>query len=194
MSPARGDGDFERWLEQELRRTVVSVRGPSPRAEQAAYRAGARPRGRPLTARPALLSRGAVVLLAAALTVGGASAVAMGAGSRVPAELARSVAQIVHGCWAEGAAGGQTASPARHGGGACAPSPIDHAQGGAGQQPAGGDAGSTAGPAPAAVRANHGQGGEGHGGSGQDSGQRGRPSPEPSDRGHAASRAAGTTR
>ena len=35
------DEEFERWLEQELQRAVQPLRGPSPRAAQAAYRAAA---------------------------------------------------------------------------------------------------------------------------------------------------------
>ncbi|HKF74521.1 MAG TPA: hypothetical protein VKF59_00115 [Candidatus Dormibacteraeota bacterium] len=196
----RDDGDFDRWLDQELRRTMASVRGPSPRASQAAYRAAAGPRGRPAAARPALLGRGAFGLMVAALALGAASAVAAGTGSQIPAELARSASQIVHGCWAGEGAGGQTASRA----GACAASPLDHDQGATGQKPGGGsDTGSEAGRAgPPAAHGSRGQGGgstgppgQGHGGgSGAGTGQAGRPSPEPSDHGHHPSDGARTTR
>src|SRR2546430_1181762 len=66
MSPPVGE-DFEPWLQQELRQAVGSVRGPSPRADQAGYRrVAARGRG-PL----ALVgAKGAVIMAAAALAVG----------------------------------------------------------------------------------------------------------------------------
>src|SRR5215472_8577039 len=98
MRPAGSDGDFERWLERELRRTVGSVRGPSPRATQAAYRAASRPGGKSL----GIFGKGAAGLAAVLLTIGGGSAVAMAAtGSANPLELGQRVADIVQGCKAQ---------------------------------------------------------------------------------------------
>jgi hypothetical protein len=99
MRPAGSDGDFERWLERELRRTLGSVRGPSPRTAQAAYRAASRSGGKSLTIRSGIFGKGAAGLLAVMLAVGGGSAVAMAAtGSANPMELGQRVADIVQGC------------------------------------------------------------------------------------------------
>src|SRR5215467_3334379 len=99
MKPTGSDGDFERWLERELQRTVGSVRGPSPRAPQAAYRAASRSGGKSLTIRTGIFSKGAAGLAAVLLTVGGGSAVAMAAtGSANPMELGQRVADIVQNC------------------------------------------------------------------------------------------------
>src|SRR5215813_6499926 len=99
MRPARNDGDFDRWLERELRRTVGAVRGPSPRAAQAAHRAASRSGGRPFTMRSGVLGRGAAGLVVVLLTIGGGSAVAMAAtGSANPVELGQRVADIVEAC------------------------------------------------------------------------------------------------
>ena len=99
MKPARSDGDFERWLERELRRTVAAVRGPSPQAAQAAYRASSRSGGKSLTMRSGPFGKWAAGLVAVILTLGGGSAVAMAAtGSATPMELGQRVADIVQGC------------------------------------------------------------------------------------------------
>ena len=98
MTPMGSDGDFERWLERELRRTVGSERGPSPRAAQAAYRAASRS-GKSLTLRSAMLGKGAAGFAAVMLAIGGGSAVAMAAtGSANPVELGQRVADIVQNC------------------------------------------------------------------------------------------------
>ncbi len=101
MKPVRRDGDFERWLDGELKRTVP-VRGPSPRAAQAAYRR------LPSGAVPGLLrsitARGLAVLAAAALTIGGGAVVATAAtGTANPASWGQMVVEVVRGC---GEAGG----------------------------------------------------------------------------------------
>src|SRR5215470_3922739 len=99
MKPTGSDGDFERWLERELRRTVAAVRGPSPRAAQAAYRAASRSGGRSLTMRSGIFGKAAAGLAAVLLTLGGGSAVAMAAtGSANPMDLGQRVADIVQGC------------------------------------------------------------------------------------------------
>ncbi len=98
MKPTGSNGDFEQWLERELQLHAASAQGPSPRAAQPAYRAASRRGGKSLTT-SGILGKGAAGLVAAVLTVGGGSAVAMAAtGSHNPGELAQSVAQIVEGC------------------------------------------------------------------------------------------------
>jgi len=99
MKPTGSDGDFERRLEREVRLHVASAQRPSPRAAQPAYRAASRRGGQSLTTTSGILGKAAMGLVAAVLTVGGGSAVAMAAtGSHNPGELAQSVAQIVEGC------------------------------------------------------------------------------------------------
>ncbi len=150
MTPTGSDGEFERWLERELRRTVGSVRGPSPRAAQAAYRAASRSGGKSLTMRSGIFGKGAAGLAAVLLTVGGGSAVAMAAtGSANPMELGHRVADIVQGCKAQirtdihdSAADVDThgASAARnnHGIGQCVSSKVNHNQNGEAHQQANG--------------------------------------------------------
>src|SRR5437899_439543 len=95
MSPPVGD-DFEPWLEQELRQAVGSVRGASPRAGQAAYRAAAPARRGPLAA---VGVKGAVVIAAAALAVGlGASGATAMTGSPNPLSWGQRVVQAVSSC------------------------------------------------------------------------------------------------
>jgi hypothetical protein len=98
MKPTGSNADFERRLERELRLHVASAQGPSPRAAEPAYLAASRRGGQSLTTL-GILGKGAAGLVAAVLTVGGGSAVAMAAtGSHNPGELVQSVAQIVEGC------------------------------------------------------------------------------------------------
>ena len=93
MTPTGSDAEFERWLERELRRTVGSVRGPSPRAAQAAYNAPSR------TIRSAIFGKGAAAFVAVTLAIAGGSAVAMAAtGTANPMELGQRVADIVENC------------------------------------------------------------------------------------------------
>lgn len=150
MKPTGSDGDFERRLERELRLYVASAQGPSPRAAQPAYRAASRRGGKSLTT-TGILGKGAAGLVAAVLTVGGGSAVAVAAtGSHNPGELVQSVAQIVEGCkdkvrtddQDKSAAGVDThaASAARnnHGIGQCVSSQVNHNQNGERHQQANG--------------------------------------------------------
>jgi len=98
MKPTGSNGDFERRLERELRLHVASAQEPGRRAARPAYLAASRRGGQSLTT-SGILGKGAAGLVAAVLTVGGGSAVAMAAtGSHNPGELVQSVAQIVAGC------------------------------------------------------------------------------------------------
>ena len=97
MKPKGSDDDFEQWLERELRLHAASAQVPGPRAAEPAYRAASRKKGQPFTT--SVIGKGAAGLVAAVLTVGGGSAIAMAAtGSHNPGELAQSVAQMVEGC------------------------------------------------------------------------------------------------
>jgi hypothetical protein len=95
----QGNGEFERWLERELRRTVATEGAPSPLAAQAAYRDGS-PRGGKLSViRAGIAGKAVAGLAAAALTVGAGSAVAMATtGSHSPVELVQNIAGLVAGC------------------------------------------------------------------------------------------------
>ena len=98
MRPTGGDGDFERQLERELRLYVASAPRPGRRAAQPAYRTASR-RGGQSSLTSGLPGRAAAGLVAAALTVGAGSAVAMAAtGSHSPGELAQSIAERFEGC------------------------------------------------------------------------------------------------
>jgi hypothetical protein len=93
MKREDGGGDFERWLDAELKRTLGSVKGPSPRAVQADYHAPSR-RGRQLMNRIAV--RTANGLAALALAVGGGAVVATTTtGSANPAIWGQQVESIV---------------------------------------------------------------------------------------------------
>lgn len=81
MSPGSGD-DFEHWLERELQQVVAASRGPSPWAEQAAYRVAPRPRV-PLAVRSARATAAVIVVAVAAL--GGVTGVAAMTGGPSPA-------------------------------------------------------------------------------------------------------------
>ena len=105
-----------------------------------------------MTIRSGILGKGAAGLVAAVLTVGGGSAVAMGAtGSHNPGELAQSVAQLVEGCKdqvrtddhdksAVADVDTHAASAARnsHGIGQCVSSKVNHNQNGEAHQQANG--------------------------------------------------------
>jgi hypothetical protein len=98
MRPKGRDGDFERQLERELRLYVASAPRPGPRLGQPAYRAGSR-RGWQSSLTSGILGKAVAGVMAAVLTVGAGSAVAMAAtGSHNPGELAESIAQRVEGC------------------------------------------------------------------------------------------------
>jgi hypothetical protein len=88
------DPQFERWLDRELGSAVRSVRGPCPRAEQAAYRASGR---RGVVSAPGRLAAG-VALAIVAIIAGGVLAVAAYTGSPNPAEWAPVVVRVVSGC------------------------------------------------------------------------------------------------
>src|SRR5437879_2626532 len=95
MSPPVGD-DFEPWLEQELRQAVGSVRGPTPKAARAAYRADAPARGGPLAA---IGVKGAAIIAAAALAAGlGATGATAMTGSANPVSWGQRVVQVVTSC------------------------------------------------------------------------------------------------
>src|SRR5215813_87590 len=204
MKPTGSDADFERWLERGLQRTVGSVRAPSPRAPQAAYRAASRSGRKSLTIRTGIFSKGAAGLPAVLMTVGGGSAAAMAAtGSANPMELGHRVADIIQGCRAQirtdvhdSAADVDThaASAARnnHGIGQCVSSKLNHNQNGEAHQQANGvkdaDERKAASPStsPGTHQA-HGQGtgggsagAPGQGGAGHGTGEgHGNPSPHP---------------
>ena len=93
MKPEDGGGDFERWLDAELKRTLGSVKGPSPRAVQADYRAASRRRGQLMNRILVLTATG---LAAVALAVGGGAVVATTTtGSANPAVWGQQVGPIV---------------------------------------------------------------------------------------------------
>lgn len=95
MRPEDGGGDFERWLDAELKRTLGSVKGPSPRAVQAGYHALSR-RGRQLMSRIAVRTANGLAALALALAVGGGAVVATTTtGSANPAVWGQQVESIV---------------------------------------------------------------------------------------------------
>jgi len=94
MTSPSGDDDFEPWLERELRQAVRSARGSRPRAEQAAYRALARP-GASAGLRSA---RAAAAIAAFALAVGGVTGVAAMTGGPNPMTLGYRVVQMVTAC------------------------------------------------------------------------------------------------
>ncbi|HEY7201232.1 MAG TPA: hypothetical protein VIC57_13505 [Candidatus Dormibacteraeota bacterium] len=110
MTSPRGDDDFEPWLERELRQAVRSARGSRPSAEQAAYRALARPR-----ASAGLRSaRAAAAIAALALAVGGVTGVAAMTGGPSPMTLGNRVVQMVTACRDRaiaGTPGTQSSSP-----------------------------------------------------------------------------------
>ena len=87
---------FERWLGRELRRTIGPIPGPSPRADQAAYRTGARIRPGPAVF---VTGRIAAIGIALALGLGAGTAVAGAATGRAnPAQWGETVARVVKGC------------------------------------------------------------------------------------------------
>lgn len=88
MSQSRGD-DFEPWLERELQQAVGSVRGPSPRAEQAAYRAAPLRR-----ARLAVKSVAAIAAVGLAVAVGITGVAAM-TGSPNPMSIGHRMVEAV---------------------------------------------------------------------------------------------------
>src|SRR5579875_1811594 len=96
--------DFEGWLERELRRTLGPVRGPSPRASQAAFRAVSRGRGGTLMAiksgiLASVTGKAAAGIAALAVATGGGAVAAVAAtGSANPAAWGQAVVQAVQGC------------------------------------------------------------------------------------------------
>lgn len=100
----REQDDFEDWLGRELQRTLGPVRGPSPRASQAAFRAASRARGGTLMAIKsgivtAVTSKAAAGAAALAVAAGGGAAVATAAtGSANPTNWGQAVVQAVQGC------------------------------------------------------------------------------------------------
>lgn len=88
------DPQFERWLDRELGSVVRSVQGPSPRAEQAVYRAPGRPR---FISAPGRLVAGIAIAILA-IIAGGVLAVAAYSGSPNPAEWAPALVRVVSGC------------------------------------------------------------------------------------------------
>lgn len=110
MTATQGNGEFERWLERELQRTVATERAPSPLAAQAAYKDGSRSDGGLSVIRSGIAGKAVAGLVAAALTVGAGSAVAMVAtGSHSPVELVQNIAGLVAGCNDQGGDAGTRA-------------------------------------------------------------------------------------
>lgn len=98
MKPEDGGGDFERWLDAELKRTLGSVKGPSPRAVQADYHAPSRRGGQLMNRMAVLTANGLAVFAAGALAVGGGAVVATTTtGSANPAVWGQQVEAIVSG-------------------------------------------------------------------------------------------------
>lgn len=96
MKPEDGGGDFERWLDAELKRTLGSVQGPSPRAVQAGYRAASRPGGQLKNRVAALTATGISVFGAVAFAIGGGAMVATTTtGSANPAVWGQQLEAIV---------------------------------------------------------------------------------------------------
>jgi hypothetical protein len=95
--------DLDELLERELRRHVAGLRVPSPRADQAAYRAVAAHGGKRMPLLSSLTaaasSKAAVGLATAALVVGGGSVAAAAAtGSANPSDWGKAVTQAVASC------------------------------------------------------------------------------------------------
>ncbi len=131
----QGNGEFERWLERELRRTVATERAPSPLAAQAAYRDGSRRGGKLSVIRAGIAGKAVAGFVAAAVTVGAGSAVAMATtGSHSPVELVQNIAGLVAGC--NGGDPGMRA-PSSQAAGRCARSQGDQNQNGPSQQASG---------------------------------------------------------
>jgi hypothetical protein len=106
----RSDGadgfDLDELLERELRRHVAGLRAPSPRADQAAYRAVATTGGKRMPLLSSLTafasSKAAVGLATAALVVGGGSVAAAAAtGSANPSDWGKTVTAAVASCKAK---------------------------------------------------------------------------------------------
>lgn len=175
MKPTGSDGDLERRLERELRLHVGSVQRSRRRAAQPAYRFAFRRGGQSLTTSSGILGRCAAGLVAAVLTIGGGSAVAMAAtGSHSPEELAKSVAQIVAGCKDKVRTDNATvdvdthaASAARndHGIGQCVSAQVSHNRNGEARQQANGvaDADEHGAATPVATSSTHQEHGLGNG-------------------------------
>lgn len=136
MKPTGSDGEFERWLEQELRRTVGSAQGPSPRAAQAAYGAASRSGGKALAIKSGFLAavtgKGAAGLAVAALAVGGGGAAAAATGSTNPSDWGQHVVQVVESCkdQSSGASTAGSDSKDDHGIGQCVSAMVSHNQNG----------------------------------------------------------------
>jgi len=95
--------DIDELLERELRRHVVGLRLPSPRADQATYRAVAAPGGKRMPLLSSLTaaasSKAAVGLATAALVIGGGSAAAAAVtGSANPSNWGKTVTDAVASC------------------------------------------------------------------------------------------------
>jgi hypothetical protein len=175
MNRSGGSGDFDRWLEQELRRTVVSAHGPSPRAAQAAYRDASRRGGKLLAIKSRILAsvgvKGVAGIAAAALTLGGGAVVAMAAtGSANPAAFGQKVSEMVETCKAK--AGEHGASNGGMNVGRCV-SAFARTHGEAQQTSKGNthDNDQTSPSPKAGSTSSHGQSGQTHGQSGQTHGQ-----------------------
>lgn len=137
MSRMDAEDEFEAWLGLELRALAQSVRGSSPRAAQAAYRAGHPPRPRRRLNRAAGMGLTAGVATALALGAG-AIGVAAAAGSVDPGSWGYALVRAVEGCRQPECPPapspvGQTPGPggAAGAGGTAMPEPV----GGAGRSP-----------------------------------------------------------
>jgi hypothetical protein len=98
--------DLDELLERELRRHVAGLRVPSPRADQAAYRAVAATGGKRMPLLSSLTaaasSKAAVGLATAALVIGGGSVAAAAAtGSANPSTWGKTVTDAVASCKAK---------------------------------------------------------------------------------------------
>jgi hypothetical protein len=98
--------DLDELLERELRRQVAELRVPSPRADQAAYRAVVANGGKRMPLLSSLTaaasSKAAVGLATAALVIGGGSvAAATATGSANPSDWGKIVTEAVASCKAK---------------------------------------------------------------------------------------------
>lgn len=105
-SAGSGGSDFERWLDEELKRAFGQVTGPRSRSAQAAYRATPQPQKLSLRfavksgVAAALTSKAAASGVVIALAAGGGSAAVATAatGSANPVDWAPAVVQVVQDC------------------------------------------------------------------------------------------------
>ncbi len=163
MRPTESSDDFEQRLERDLRLHVARAQRAYPAAMEPAYRSALR-RGGASFRTSGILGKGAALLVAAVLTIGGGSVVAMATtGSNDPIELAHSVAQIVAAC-KDQIRGDDTAARNSRGIGQCVSAQVSHNRNGKAHQQANGatGAGSQSSPNPSSSPSTHHAQGQGN--------------------------------